>query len=401
MSDKQDMKALFAEVEDYKSKLIAEQDEALKSQSSDEFKRIVYEAIDDKHMHSEGDHDDEMESQDKDEKMEGMSYDKQFEESLKELEEKLNLHKDVSDDGEEHQAEGQMQHEVDHKESEDDEDVAEMYEGDDMTDNVDQALSDLTEMEDDDMSEIETISEEDSLAKELEDSLNKLKADSAEEGEEGDELSDDDIDEGHSYGEDYEKMKMEADKILEELSENVEDELAKALEREENEKEEMEEGMGMSYTNGKGENKKPESFSTDYPHLVRPEKQKQYEAKIAKLTKIAKTQKAQMESLAKNATKLALFNEGLTGVLHLMLENALTSSEKRNVVEQLMSANPQTIKECKTLIESIKNGINKGKHSPFNASANNGKKKTLKESKAYEDPIFSRMNELCNYKSKK
>lgn len=384
------MKKLYEDLEHYKSKLIAEKKDEAQSQSSDELRRIAVESMEDEDYDEEqdgieeGDHDEEMEMPEDD-----------FDQTLKELEEELGLHnKEVDAHGGDHTREGQMQREGDYMEE---------GEGDD-EEAVKQAIADLTEMD-----EMEFVNEEDELAKEIEAALAQ-----AEGGDMGDDEDMEDMDEGDGDMDEFSKMQMEADQILDDISEDVEAELAKALERDEYEDEYedgVEENMSVSHTNGRGENKKPQpEFGRDYSRLMRKDaldKAKAYESKIAKLTKLAETQNAQLKSTAETARKLAVFNENLMGITKLMIENAMTSKQKRAVVERVLSSDPKTIQESKSLIENIRQGlISETKKKPStNASANTNKKrgseKVLKESKAYEDPIFSRMVELSRYNYKK
>lgn len=374
------MKKLYEDLERYKSKLIAEKKDEAQSQSSDELRRIVAQSMEEGYddqdegmgegTYEKGDHDEEMEAPKDD-----------FDQTLRELEEELGLHDKEDDaDGEYYTQESQMQSEGDMEDGSDDDEEA-----------IKMAIADLTEMD-----EMEIVTEEDDLAKEIEAALAQAEGGDPEMGDE----EDGEMDE-------IAKMQMEADQILDDISEDVEAELAKALEKDEDE---MDENMSISHTNGRGENKKPQpEFAHDQSELMRKEAlgkvKKAYESKIAKLTKLAETQNRQLKITAATAKKLAVFNENLMGITRLMIENAMTSKQKRAVVEQVMSSDPKTIQESKALIDTIKRGLfSEAKKPSTNASAVNkdkGSEKSLKESKAYEDPIFGRMVELTKYDYKK
>ena len=100
--------------------------------------------------------------------------------------------------------------------------------------------------------------------------------------------------------------------------------------------------------------------------------------------------------------EVAIFNSNLAYATRLFTEHSTTKKEKINILRRF--DNVETLKESKSLYQSIKGELSKTESKPMNESVetklnkqvSTGSSTTLIESKTYENPQFMRMKDLMS-----
>lgn len=282
--------------------------------------------------------------------------------------------------------EGHEQEEEEESYEQDDEDIFAEEESDMLSDeDIDKMLGE--------MEEIEEAQGADTLEKEVDEIIQKIKAKSSQ-----------------GMEEDYSKMQDDFTKEMgkiEGLESDLEDdimaEIKKAYEAE------MTENSSITYQNEKGMNKKPEGYE------YKDDKYKTMYESVAKRLKKSLQENRELKAkldesngkgkkLYEAAQKLALFNENLTNIVKIFNENALTERQKNAILESYFDKEPKTIEESKQRATKIQEGLQKMNSKPSEKPKlpiQEAKKQEASESKAYINESLEKMHRLINYTGQK
>lgn len=157
------------------------------------------------------------------------------------------------------------------------------------------------------------------------------------------------------------------------------------------ESEEIEESIPGKATSIKGPGAKLEQANQRYIDLLAETKKKDVEIEDFKKA---------LNKFRHMLGETAVFNQNLTYVTKLFLENSTTATEKETILERFDNAT--TISESKTLYKTIakelgsKTPIKETVESKINKEASSGTTGRLNESTAYESPELSRFKDLMN-----